>query len=278
MEKEQLDMAYAAGAIDGDGSLFICRRESSDSVKYVAGANIGKSCKELIDFFQEKFSGNMDKNGGHYRWGISSSIRMIPFLERIVPYLVTKKEQAETLLKWFRDGMPDKEETYIQMKKINGYTVKAIDTPSYKLDENPLKWAYLAGLMDTDGSFMINKRLGHNGMKNPNYLPKVSYGESDSRPLTFIRQVFPFGSVLQKESSSVKGGRFVWELVVKDEISDFISRLLPFMKVKKPNAEIVLDFCRNFKPVKKGHRFGIPPEELTFREKCYQDLQRYQRR
>ena len=81
-----------------------------------------------------------------------------------------------------------------------------------------------------------------------------------------------------KDSSVVEGGRYVWELVVKEEIIEFINRLLPYMRVKKPNAEIVLDFCKNYKATKKGHRFGVPPEELAFREKCYQDLQKLQRR
>lgn len=278
MEQEQLDMAYAAGAMDGDGSLFITRRESSDCVRYVAGANIAKSCKELIDFFMEKFSGNIDQREDHHRWNISSSVRMIPFLEKVLPYLVTKREQAKCLLKWLIKEMPDKEEVYFQMKKINQHVVRLVDMPGYKVDQDPLKWAYIAGLMDTDGSFMIHKRMNHNGMKNPNYVCKVSYGEIDSRPHSFIRQVFPFGSVNHKDTSTTNGGRFVWELVVKSEIVDFIERLLPYLKVKKPNAEIVLDFCRNIKPVKKGHRFGVPPEELASRENCYQELQKYQRR
>lgn len=277
MEQEQ-EMAYAAGALDGDGSFYICRRESKDSIRYVAGAGIGKSCKELIDFFMDKFSGNISQREDHHTWAISCSVRMIPFLERVVPYLTTKKGQAKCLLKWLKDGMPDKEETYLQMKKINQHVDRAVNAPGYKVIDDPIKWAYVAGLMDTDGSFMIHKRMNHNGMKNPNYVAKISYGENDSRPHNFIRSIFPFGSVTHKDSSTADGGRYVWELIVKEEMIDFISRLLPYMKVKRSNAEIVLEFCKNFKPVKKGHRFGVPPEELAFREKCYQDLQKFQRR
>lgn len=278
MEKEQLNMAYAAGALDGDGSFYICRREDKSYVKYVPGAGVGKSCKELIDFFMESFSGNVSQRGDHYVWSISCATRMIPFLERVLPRLKTKKEQAKCLLQWMKDGMPSKEEAYLQMKSINSHTVKSVEPPNYKIDEDHIKWAYLAGLMDTDGSFMIHKRIGHNGMKSPNYLAKVSYGEVDARPHNFIRSVFPFGSMNLKDSSVVEGGRYVWELVVKEEIIEFINRLLPYMRVKKPNAEIVLDFCKNYKATKKGHRFGVPPEELAFREKCYQDLQKLQRR
>lgn len=283
MEQEQLDMAYAAGALDGDGSFFITRRESPSCIRYVAGANIGKSCKDLIDFFMDKFSGNIDQRGNHYRWNLNSSIRMIPFLESITPFLTTKKEQALCLLNWLKEDMPNKEDVYLQMKILNQSKEKNIITPehlwvNHLIDESPLKWAYIAGLMDTDGSFMIHKRENHNGMKSPNYISKISYGENDSRPINFIRHIFPFGNVNLKDSSTAKGGRFVWELVVKLEIVDFIERLLPYLKVKKINAEIVLDFCKKHNPVKRGHRFGVPLEELAFRENCFQDLQKYQRR
>lgn len=278
MEKENLDMAYAAGALDGDGSFFICRREDKEHVKYVAGANIGKSSKQLIDFFSKNFEGNIDQKGEHYRFSINSGKRLIPFLEKILPYINTKKDQVEFMLDWLKEGMPNKENTYIEFKKINHNHVDVINFSCNEIVEDSIKWSYLAGLMDTDGSFMLHKRINHSSMKSPNYTAKISFGEVDARPINYIKSVFPFGSVNKKDYSTTKKGRFVWELVVVDEIKQFINRILPYLKVKKPNAEILLEFCNNRNPVKKGHRFGIPPEELFFREKCYQELQKYQRR
>lgn len=278
MEKEQLDYAYLAGAMEGDGSFYITKR-SGKYLRYVAGAAIGKSGKELAGFFVSCFSGNTSVYGEHSRWSISSSQRMIPFLECIIPYLVMKRERAVFLLNWLKDGMPNKEECFQEMKLLNLECVKNIDeADSSLLDEDPIKWAYIAGLMDTDGSFMISKRFGHNGMKSPNYIPKISYGEKDSRTPSFIKHTFSNGVIAIKDNDKVVNGRFVWELVVKEDICEFIRRVLPYLKVKKTNAEILLNFCENFKAVRKGHRFGVPKEELEFREKCYQDLKVLQRR
>lgn len=278
MDKENLDMAYAAGALDGDGSFYICRRENKKSIKYVAGVNIGKSSKQLIDFFSDRFEGNIDQRGDHYRFAISCSKRLIPFLEKIIPYINTKKNQAAILLNWLKEGMPNKEETYLAFKNINQERVDELEPANDCIIEEPLKWAYLAGLMDTDGCFMINKRNNHNKMKSPNHTARISFGEVDARPLSYIKNVFPFGTVNKKDYSNTKNGRFVWELVVIEEIKEFLNRILPYMLVKKPNAEILLNFCINRSPTKKGHRFGVPPEELAFREKCYEELQKYQRR
>jgi hypothetical protein len=277
--RKEIDTAYAAGAMEGDGSFFICRR-GGKYIKFVAGAGIGKSSKELAGFFVSTFSGTVNIRGDQHRWSISSSLRMIPFLEAIIPYLQMKKERAQYLLEWLKEGMQDKENSYSRMKELNEEVIKKIVSPGdiYSVDEDPIKWAYIAGLMDTDGSFMISKRMAHNGMKNPNYLAKISYGEKDIRPPSFVRKTFPFGVISLKDNDKCVNGRFVWELVVKEDMIAFIKRILPYMKVKKQNAEILLKFCENYKPVRKGHRFGIPQEELEFREKCYQDLHKFQRR
>lgn len=277
MENKEIDYAYAAGAMEGDGSFYITRR-SGKYIKFVAGAGIGKSSSELIGFFVSKFSGISSMRGEHCIWSISSSLRMLPFLEKITPYLVMKKERALFLIDWLKNGMMDKEISYEEMKKINAHCIKEIIEIHEPINEDPLKWAYIAGLMDTDGSFMISKRIGHNGMKSPNYIAKISYGEKDARTPSFIKNVFQKGIISLKDNDKCVNGRFVWDLVVKEDMIDFIKRILPYLKVKKTNAEILLNFCQNYKPVKKGHRFGIPKEELEFREKCYQDLKIHQRR
>jgi len=277
--KEKIDNAYAAGAMEGDGSFYICKRKGK-YIKYVAGAGIGKSGKELAGFFVSMYSGSVNINGDQHRWYLASGIRMIPFLEKIIPYLKMKKERAQFLFDWLKGDMQDKETAYETMKTLNEHVdkdLKLIDH-TYDIDKDPLKWSYIAGLMDTDGSFMIHKRIAHNGMKSPNYLAKISYGEKDIRTPTFIKSVFPFGVISKKGNDNCVNGRFVWELVVKEDMIEFIKMVLPYMKVKKQNAQILLNFCENYKPVKKGHRFGIPKEELEFRDNCYQELQKYQRR
>lgn len=275
-----IDNAYAAGAMEGDGSFYITRTNYKGCTRFVAGAGIGKSSKELAGFFVSSFSGNLYTRKEQHKWSVSCTPRVVPFLESVIPYLVMKKERAIFLLDWLKNGMPEKENAYNQMKILNAKVDKELTplNPNETVDDDPLKWAYIAGLMDTDGSFLINKRHGHNGMKSPSYMTRVSYGEKDVRTPSFIQKTFALGCINLKDNNKCVNGRFVWELVVKEEIIDFINRVLPYLKVKKPNAEILLNFCKNYNPMKKGHRFGIPKEELEFREKCYQDIKKHQRR
>jgi len=276
MEKEE-QMAYAAGCMEGDGSFFIVKRQSPKCIRYVAGANIGKSSKELIAFFVSLFSGNISNRGEHCRWQVFSEVKTRPFLESIVPYLRMKKDRAVFLLEWFRSGMANKQESYEKMKDLNKKVCRDLCVDEHIFfEDDPKSWAYIAGLMDTDGSFMISKRM--KGTKSPAYTAKISYGEIDSRPCAFIKNCFKYGKIVMKDNDNTKEGRFVWELVVKDQICAFIQKVLPYLLVKKRNAEIVLKFCENMKPMTEGHRFGIPKGELEFRESCFQELKPLQRR
>jgi hypothetical protein len=276
MKKEE-QMAYAAGCMEGDGSFFISKRKSPNCIRYVAGANIGKSSKELIAFFVNLFGGNISYRGEHARWQVASEVRTKPFLESILPYLKMKKDRALFLLDWFKSGMDNKEESYENMKTLNKKICKELSVEESIFSEGTsIDWAYIAGLMDTDGSFMITKRV--KGTKNPWHTAKVSYGEIDSRPCSFIKKCFKYGKIVKKENGNTNEGRFVWELVVKDQICSFIRKIIPYLLVKKRNAEIVLKFCENMNPMTEGHRFGIPKEELEFRESCFQELKPLQRR
>lgn len=275
--KREEQMAYAAGCMEGDGSFFIVKRSSPTCIRYVAGANIGKSSKELIAFFLGLFGGNVSNRGEQCRWHVNSEIRTRPFLEAIFPYLKMKKDRVEFLLDWFRSGMINKLESYERMKELNQTICKDFSEEDFIFfPDDPKNWAYIAGLMDTDGSFMISKRIL--GNKSPSYTAKISYGEIDSRPCSFIKKCFKYGKVVIKDNENTRQGRFVWELVVKDQICLFIRKILPYLIVKKRNAEIVLKFCENMKPMTEGHRFGVPKDELEFRESCFQELKPLQRR
>lgn len=273
---KEIEMAYAAGAFDGDGTVSISRIKRKNSIGYIAQAAVTKSCDKLSIFFADKFGGNLRSCGNQRRWDISCSKRVIPFLERIIPYLQYKKERAKFVYEWLINGMQDKEEAYQRAKIINStYSADFTLKDDKEIDEDPIRWAYIAGLLDTDGSFCINKRLTVKGV--PKYEAKINFTEKDPLSVSFVYNTFPFG-VAKEEKNKLCGYRYAWNLVVKEDMIQFIKRIIPYMKTKKINAEILLNFCENSKPVRKGHRFGVPEEELQFREKCYLDLQKHQRR
>lgn len=105
--------AYLAGIIDGEGCLSI--RKTKNKSKAVGGytdyykswMEVGMCHKPVIDFLYKHFGGrchmyHQKPSGFHvykpvFYWVVvGKNIR--PILERVLPYLIEKKEQAEYLL------------------------------------------------------------------------------------------------------------------------------------------------------------------------------------
>jgi hypothetical protein len=100
-EPTQLDWAYLAGIVDGEGS--ICAH--SDRRGYLhnyPALHISNTDPRLIEWILDRFGGSillMTKNRNrpftHIMW---TGKRMEPVLVGVLPFLVIKKEQAETAL------------------------------------------------------------------------------------------------------------------------------------------------------------------------------------
>lgn len=144
----KLTSAYVAGIIDGEGYLGIQKQHRStyqDGIKYEACIKIGMTNKDLIVWFKNSFGGNIhhrkfkDNCKDAYTWTIRCNKRIIPFLDKVIPYLRIKKRQAEILRKFFKtyyDGNKDghtlkgnvkleRENLYKQIRVLNQRGISA---------------------------------------------------------------------------------------------------------------------------------------------------------
>lgn len=141
--------------------------------------------------------------------------------------------------------------------------------------------AYLAGLIDGEGSFVIlktetEKIAKFSRSKSPRYLGYFSIGMVDKSPLEVIRDVIGKGKVYEER---VPNRRSIWRIRFGGRITliPFIKALLPYLIVKKRQAELLLDFCENWvTPGKKEHGFRekVSDEELQRREEAYQKMRK----
>ena len=99
--------AYAAGIIDGEGSIGLNRITGEKRrARYTMRVVIGITDPYLPLFFQESFGGNIwvekKQNPKHkdcWFWCLSAK-KAVPFLTEILPYLHIKRPQAELALRW----------------------------------------------------------------------------------------------------------------------------------------------------------------------------------
>lgn len=91
-------LAYAAGLIDGEGSIMIQR----GVMPILVVTNCNQSC---LEFLHALFGGGLhpDSYKGCFRLSLCGA-EASNALKSILPYLIVKKELAETVLKWVYVG------------------------------------------------------------------------------------------------------------------------------------------------------------------------------
>lgn len=105
------DAAWAAGIIDGEGSIFIMSQKRNDrdrDVNYILRVSVQSvdriMTKELQRMWPDGAEFSVQRNGNEnwsdtLKWQLSGK-RAARFLKEILPYLRVKKDQAETAIKF----------------------------------------------------------------------------------------------------------------------------------------------------------------------------------
>lgn len=298
-DKENL-MAYVAGVLDGDGSFSIIKFKGKKSPWFIPMLQFANLSKEITRILSNELGGKtrvrapyLLKSGtttsALHCWILRGAQGCSKALEKITKYLVIKKERAEYLLSYikqhsFKKGviMTDDEITERAKKHLHMISLNDCRKPkpissklAAKINECPKFWAYLAGIMDTDGSFCVKRQTKNGatpGVKNHRYscVIQVSFAGCDA--INFLRKGLPFGkSYIAKNKAMYNGFHYTWNISSKEDAIEFLQRIIPYLVHKKENAKVLLKFCKGFERTKSCIK-GISAEQLQFRESCYQEL------
>ena len=300
MKNEKLIMAYLAGVMDGDGSFSICKlANASKNPLYFPVIQCAGVKGQYIELLWRLFGGTVFtykacvlKNGENGRqknaWRLRSNKNCKPFLEKIIPFLKIKKERSEFLLKFInefkfvrgisltKETIIDRERRQLKMMSFNHHTnfSSSIHVKTKHLSQDLNFWSYLAGIMDTDGSFSIKKQVSNKGTHviNARYIPVISISMCDMRAINYIRSHCPFGNFcIPRNTGTSNGIHYHFQIHSKKDGSIFLKNIVPFLRAKKDCAELLLKFCENSSNTKYC-KAGVPKKEIEFRESCHQEL------
>lgn len=292
--KEEILMSYIAGLMDGDGSFSLQKlNKVSKSPLYFPVLQFGFQKKQIVDKLVNMFGGTVfeidPKTDKRYKqtfflWRLRSIKNVLPCLEKLIKYLILKKDRAQFLLDFCKNftfirGYPltnevilEREKAYLKMGSFNNNReFKGIDSTHRPLrnNEDDSFWAYVAGIVESDGSFSIKKQKYQYGQR---YTPIISIDMVDPTSIGFISKNCNQGKVLANKNKDCTNG-ICYRLAIgkKLEVIDFLERVIPFLKVKHEQANTLLEFCQNWKNT--GYcKAGVPLEEMTFREECHQKI------
>jgi hypothetical protein len=99
---EETDKAYLAGLLDGEGCIYIVSFTPKDTgrPRVIPSVSIGMHSKKAVEFFSEKVGKSLlhpyKTLGNRGTWTCRLNYKdAADFLECIMPYLITKKPQAQ---------------------------------------------------------------------------------------------------------------------------------------------------------------------------------------
>lgn len=279
--EEKEIMAYIAGLIDGDGHIGIRKGKDGD----LPLIQFHNSIKQASVYLHTLFGGTVacdkpkkEKNRPIWKWMLQGRERCKNFLDKVSEFLILKQDSAKILIDFLQK--PIEELDYYQEsknlnlnRKINSFF---FDDVQRKTSDCPFFWAYVAGVMDTDGSFSIERSVrkpGSNRQKNDlvKFRPKLILTMVSERSIKYILSNCEYGGMsIVKANTALRGSAFRFSIQSRSDAIEFLKRCIPYLQIKAVQAVKILNFCRNYKPTNGLAR--IPEEEKEYREKCYKEI------
>lgn len=290
-----IKMAYFAGVMDGDGSFSLLKKNDKSSLYpiYYPLIQLDNVHKSLVEMFKEEFGGLVIERKSYeakdkavrkvcYKWRLEKSNSCEPFLNCISDYMILKKDRCDYLIDYissnpFKRGVKrdiltikESEKSYFNMKSLNSHRDSRgkISTKKRTSNSSPLFLSYLAGLMDTDGSFSIKREIPKRGAKSFKFSSTISLSMVDSRSLNYVRENCEFGTFFMVDSKSATNGFcYRFGIYSRNESIEFLKLIIPYLIVKKDVAIELLHFCENF--VQMHGIKGVSIEENNRRNESY---------
>jgi len=252
---ESTDLAYFAGYIDGDGCFHIRKQTIKNSFKYMNSLIIVSVVKETMDFFKEKFKGNvLSKNiiSNHkpqYHFVLNAN-KSAYLINKILPFLIEKRKEAEILIQFFNCKSYLQKDSLIEQMKTQKNSlnlVKKTMKENFESVKNTIipsieDFAYLAGFIDAECCLGINRYRSKN---RENFLYKILLQCNNTKAPVFKWLLQRFGGqihFIDRNSYTTKHrDQLTWRLC-SSSLFEILPSIYPFLKQKKPVCKELMNF------------------------------------
>jgi hypothetical protein len=263
----QEKLAYLAGIIDSEGTVGFIINKKRFRERVAPRFKVCNTDHRLITWLEGEIGGRVYKyedgrNRPSHEWFVSGVKNIQPLLEAILPYLVVKQDSAREALIFCQNEIEKREGVGTALCQNKIECENAVNKPDSSFSESTMKrsrrrmkpiyipslqkLAYIAGMIDGDGSidFIINKKR-----RREKVAPRIRVANTDTKLIRW----------LVKEIGGYVGGVTVvgknkpcyeWLITGEQNIKSLLYAILPYLIIKKDNAEEILSFYQN-KELKK---------------------------
>lgn len=137
--------------------------------------------------------------------------------------------------------------------------------------------AYVAGLIDGEGCLEIQK-------KDTKYQARIRICMTDEKMIKWLQESFGGYFETRKFNNDAWKDAYGWTIKNNIMVKPFIEKICPYLKLKKPQAEIIKEFLKTFNSKSyneirhnlQNNGIGIhrelKNETIDYREKLYQEI------
>ena len=119
--------------------------------------------------------------------------------------------------------------------------------------------SYIAGFFDGEGCVHIGKYMPK-GRKTSSYTLHIHACNTDKGVIDYFHKTFKDGRICIRKESDRRNVLYIWEMKSQKAMA-FLEIIRPFLKIKKDQADIAIDFQRTL-----GKSHYITQEDLEYRE------------
>lgn len=145
-----------------------------------------------------------------------------------------------------------------------------------QVQQNKLSLEYIAGFVDGEGCINIYKRKHTSTTRGYAYSLDIEISNTNKEIIELIHSTLGVGHITEvKNNEKNKNWRngYLLRMSCKDA-GIVIKKLLPYLVLKKPQAELALKFQKN---MYYGHSHLLT-REWNFREMCYDEMKELNKR
>lgn len=109
----EVDVAYVAGLIDGDGCIRFQSRKKGRRRRQPE-VSVSNNCLDVLKWLEERFGGRIycERRRGRrlsYSWRVFRKDEVRRLLVKVLPYLKVRRRQAELVLYYLENDLPVEE-------------------------------------------------------------------------------------------------------------------------------------------------------------------------
>lgn len=143
------------------------------------------------------------------------------------------------------------------------------------MDKDNLKqailYSYMAGLIDSEGSISISRSIRKDKLHwKPAYNGFISIGNTAKIMIDLM--IENFGGTYTIECVPNRKPMYRWITRSSNKVISILETLLPYLKVKSRQAEIVINFCKSKKTYGFQRNKGLPKKEIQKREGLFRKV------